>query len=456
MESCITGTGSDKVSGKGLAIIKNVLNFQGIINYQHKNAVGTQLDTQYFYAPMGTRLTLIAKAYVIKEKVVDGEVVSYVDYESLVNTYDTATGCLNEEFDIPENFFNASNCQQVLEFALSVFASNPYVENYLLNSPFESPITTDSFNSKNTKKVYELFVKNPTLAENILKTNPTLLCKNLEFLDVTKKNLKTSVGLPATVLDFLKNKKLTALIPDIQGFCEDGNDAVIVMDFLSSLKTITKSARKLDGFYHSVLSRLKNVREKDNSYLPKDVLKYVLTQTMFNGDWTMEGLKETCQLFKDYVNMKVDMQLFSEDNYPSNIVEAHDLLDRNTKSINPEMESKFQAAVAGYKKYSTTISVKIDDTLSEKYVVLVPSCQKDLIVEGSKLHHCVGTYSQRVIDGVTRILFLRKEETPDEPLATIEIDDNGNVLQAKGSFNENVEGSLEKAVKEYQKFSKAI
>ena len=55
------------------------------------------------------------------------------------------------------------------------------------------------------------------------------------------------------------------------------------------------------------------------------------------------------------------------------------------------------------------------------YQIVVPRRAQDIVDEGKNLHHCVGGYAQRHMSGATTILFLRREQTPGESLATIEI-----------------------------------
>lgn len=59
--------------------------------------------------------------------------------------------------------------------------------------------------------------------------------------------------------------------------------------------------------------------------------------------------------------------------------------------------------------------------------IVIPSCANAIVQEGKTLHHCVGGYADRHIKGKTTILFLRKKETPKNPLVTIEM--SGNIIR---------------------------
>lgn len=56
---------------------------------------------------------------------------------------------------------------------------------------------------------------------------------------------------------------------------------------------------------------------------------------------------------------------------------------------------------------------------------------QELIFEGEKLHHCVGTYVKSYADGETNILFVRRKSAPDVPFVTVEVR-GGEIRQAYG------------------------
>lgn len=63
--------------------------------------------------------------------------------------------------------------------------------------------------------------------------------------------------------------------------------------------------------------------------------------------------------------------------------------------------------------------------------IVIPSGGEAIKLEGKTLHHCVGGYAQRHMDGVTTILFLRRAEHPEKPMVTIEMSGN-NIKQIHG------------------------
>lgn len=66
-------------------------------------------------------------------------------------------------------------------------------------------------------------------------------------------------------------------------------------------------------------------------------------------------------------------------------------------------------------------------------IIVVPESGDEIRAEGEALHHCVGTYVQRVAEGKTNIFFVRKADATDTPYFTMEY--QGKVVQCRGDHN---------------------
>ena len=73
--------------------------------------------------------------------------------------------------------------------------------------------------------------------------------------------------------------------------------------------------------------------------------------------------------------------------------------------------------------------------------------------EGAALHHCVGTYVDRVAKGQTHIFFVRRVEEPDTPYFTMEYN-NGRVIQCRGNHNCGMPASVKAFVAAFEKLMK--
>lgn len=88
---------------------------------------------------------------------------------------------------------------------------------------------------------------------------------------------------------------------------------------------------------------------------------------------------------------------------------------------------------------------------NSEFSVIAPEHPADLSVEGTTLHHCVKNYIDKVAEGKTNILFIRKTEELDKPFFTVEISNSGTIEQVHGfgNRNTNTEPALENFIKEW-------
>lgn len=90
---------------------------------------------------------------------------------------------------------------------------------------------------------------------------------------------------------------------------------------------------------------------------------------------------------------------------------------------------------------------------NEKFATIAPVLPSDLAKEGTTLHHCVRSYIDRVAEGRTNIMFIRKKEDLSEPFFTVEVSNDGFIEQVHGfgNRNANTEPGLEDYLKEWMK-----
>lgn len=59
----------------------------------------------------------------------------------------------------------------------------------------------------------------------------------------------------------------------------------------------------------------------------------------------------------------------------------------------------------------------------------------ELVIEGKRLHHCVGRYAKDYAEGKTNIFCIRKAKEPDTPYYTLELSNRRNIVQCRGLRN---------------------
>ena len=101
-----------------------------------------------------------------------------------------------------------------------------------------------------------------------------------------------------------------------------------------------------------------------------------------------------------------------------------------------------EAFVRNLKKVER-LSYEKDDS---EFVVVIPEKADDLGEEGAALRHCVKSYIDKVANGMTNIVFIRRKNAKDTPFFTVEVDNDKTIRQAHGFCNCNantVEGLTE-------------
>lgn len=129
---------------------------------------------------------------------------------------------------------------------------------------------------------------------------------------------------------------------------------------------------------------------------------------------------ENCKTLK--YDLKNEFILF-----PRNLKQSHDnvttiILNKKNKS-----KDKLFKAVAAKNKKEYAYETKT-------FAIVVPGKTEELVKEGQELHHCVGTYVDRVIESKTSILFIRRKEELEKSFYTMEVH-QGNVIQVRGKNN---------------------
>lgn len=134
--------------------------------------------------------------------------------------------------------------------------------------------------------------------------------------------------------------------------------------------------------------------------------------------------KATVTSWRDYLKMSREIGVDISDKtarYPSSLKREHDRVMFKYNLIKDELREKEFAQVCDQyrQRYSGA-----DDL----YEIVAPTCLEDLFEEGRRLNHCVGGYADRVIEGRSCIMFIRKREEPEVPYFTMEILERDNCV----------------------------
>lgn len=171
-------------------------------------------------------------------------------------------------------------------------------------------------------------------------------------------------------------------------------------------------------------------------------------------------LKEHCSLFPAMQHASEHWLNANTLIYASNIVDTcidyYRLVD-TIKLLNPEFEylTKFKDVPEINREHDRLVAIvnASKDKLSEaqfdslkrkwnkwlyedeEFQIVAPNKASDVRIEGQNLGHCVGTYVNRITSGQTNILFLRKKKDPNASFYTIEVSNDGYIVQVHGKGN---------------------
>ena len=161
---------------------------------------------------------------------------------------------------------------------------------------------------------------------------------------------------------------------------------------------------------------------------------------------TLEAINSMHYLIRelyDYANM---MRQLSDkyDKYPRHFLTTHQIAIRNYQRMKKEFsEEMFKKRIN--KQYECSFG---------NYTFVYPNSTQDIKDEAVQMSNCVSSYIDKVINGECHILFLRKKDSPDKSLVTIEVRNN-QIVQARRKFNDPVNEEEQKVIDAFNnKFAK--
>jgi hypothetical protein len=169
------------------------------------------------------------------------------------------------------------------------------------------------------------------------------------------------------------------------------------------------------------------------------IIRYLRENTRYGvannilRDWV--DYIENCRTLK--YDLKSEFILF-----PRHLKQSHDnvaniIMDQRNKS----KDKLFKKMVSKMKKDFTH--------KTKSFAIVVPEKTGDIIKEGQVLHHCVGTYADKVLEGKTTILFIREIKELEKPFYTMEVS-QGKVIQVRGLNNKDMTPQVKQFVESFK------
>lgn len=135
--------------------------------------------------------------------------------------------------------------------------------------------------------------------------------------------------------------------------------------------------------------------------------------------------------YHDYLCMCKELQYDVKNSFvlfPHKLKEAH---DSAAKTLRDKHTAEQEKAIAdSFDEWQKRYQYQ-----GKELMMIPPHSAKEIVDEGTALHHCVRRYVKKVAEKESVILFVRSVDEPDKSLCTVEVKD-GQVTQARGFDNE--------------------
>ena len=137
----------------------------------------------------------------------------------------------------------------------------------------------------------------------------------------------------------------------------------------------------------------------------------------------------------DYANMCYQLGIEVEKKIPKDVIHRHDILSTKIAELRDEsIKEKFSLRVLENKKL-------LENIPDGDYTIISPETSNDLVEEGFRMNHCVGSYAYSFASGSSKIFFVRKKTNVEIPLATLELDNFNRLIQISSFANSKPEKS---------------
>ena len=129
----------------------------------------------------------------------------------------------------------------------------------------------------------------------------------------------------------------------------------------------------------------------------------------------------------------------SFDKAPKSLEKYHNTLMKEKRILKDEQNNRKIEEVSRKYAYLEKISEMDEETkeYKDKYSIILPKSANDLIKEGQDMHHCVGSYIEKMAEERSIILFLRLSIDLNTSYVTMEYNPiTKSIIQIKSHYNE--------------------
>jgi hypothetical protein len=215
-----------------------------------------------------------------------------------------------------------------------------------------------------------------------------------------------------------------------------GEDKQLVMKVIDALRFVDARADDKRSVLRVLVNSSYKMKRLVNQfkYEPKALLRFCIE---YLKPFENLQIDESLGLLDDYFNMASEVGR-SVKKYPKYLKSMHDIIRANFDAAKREYDEKRFAELQ-----LPELEFKDKD-----YCIVLPKSSKDIVAEGVDLNHCVSSYVDKILEGRTMIIFLRKSDKPQESLVTLEFQNN-KIVQARGSYNRKLDEQEKEFLKKF-------
>ena len=198
--------------------------------------------------------------------------------------------------------------------------------------------------------------------------------------------------------------------------------------------------------------------QKVKAYLSKQKKKYKIKAPYSTY---ADYLKDCIRLSDDYGMGHIYNLADKSILFPQNLHQAHQTTieliaietERRRALDAQRREAEIAKQLADMEKKYKKIRPKLEEKYSyqaDGYAIIIPPNVEDFTREGLEMHNCVGGYKERVADGSTQVVYIRKLDDMDKSFGTMEISIKETIIQARGKYNKDLPEDAEAFVNKFE------
>lgn len=206
--------------------------------------------------------------------------------------------------------------------------------------------------------------------------------------------------------------------------------SIAAADFVERREAFLNRSRQQFLHASQIFSKIVTLSSTYGNYDYQHFCRYITDEV-----YTYQGIAspmEASQLLNDYYKALNEQGVKIDEWFPRSLKLSHDIATRNATIIMATKSKEIFEQVTSTPEY-TSLAWKHRD-----YMVITPKEPEDVILEGKRQCHCVGSYVERIATGNTKICFMRKVDDPDTPILTLEVRNKDGVpslVQCRGNGN---------------------